>query len=83
MFSAKQLSLAGLIWLGLTNKGLALSFDTSDDLMLVSRSPLDVQDLAEFSTRDIYEELVARGSGRPPSGPKGGGSKGHGEYKNY
>ncbi|VUC30902.1 unnamed protein product [Clonostachys rosea] len=41
MIPTKQLSLAGLLWFGLANQGLALEIDqTSGDLTLVKRDPL-------------------------------------------
>lgn len=56
MVGIKNLSLAGLLWLGLASRGLALGIDeASNDL-----SPVERPDTEEFSARDFDDELHDR-----------------------
>ncbi|CAG9990589.1 unnamed protein product [Clonostachys byssicola] len=56
MVAVMNLSLAGLLWLGLASRGLALGIDeATDDLTLVERS-----DAEEVFTRDFDDELYER-----------------------
>ncbi|CAG9949811.1 unnamed protein product [Clonostachys rosea f. rosea IK726] len=56
MVGYKNLSLAGLLWLGLASRGLALGTDeATNDLTLVGRS-----DAEDVSIRDFDDELYER-----------------------
>ncbi|CAH0047684.1 unnamed protein product [Clonostachys solani] len=56
MVNYKQLSLAGLVWLGLASQGLALGIDEdTNDFTLLERA-----DIEELYERDFDDELYAR-----------------------
>jgi hypothetical protein len=65
MVSYKQLSLAGLVWLGLASQGLALGIDeNTNDLTLLERADIEEVYEREFDDelfeRDFDEELFER-----------------------